>query len=116
MSGVELMVFVLVGIAWWKIDRAIRRWAEAIIGRIDALEGRLARIEGNTAKDRKDLGTFPRGDSGIWTPNGCLQVKPESGIPISRPNVYPYLGLGPTKASADTDLLLNPRPQLGLSP
>ena len=61
MSGVERTASVLVGIAWWKIDRAVRRWAEAIIGRIDALEERLARIEGNTAKDRKDLGTLPRG-------------------------------------------------------
>ena len=49
LEEVGWMVFVLVGIAWWNINRAIRRWAEVTIARIDALEGRLARIEGNTA-------------------------------------------------------------------
>jgi len=56
------MVFILVGLAWWNIDRAIRRWSEDILRRIDKLEACLARkIELHTAPDPKDfksLGTL----------------------------------------------------------
>ena len=61
MSEVVWMTILLVGVAWWNIDRAIRQAEGRITRRLDKLEACLGRIDAHTApdpKDLKDLGTL----------------------------------------------------------